>query len=195
MIGSPDLWPALLPVVESLEALGVPYHVGGSVASSFTGIARATQDADLVADLQPPHAAPFARFLEGKYYADPERIAHGVRHRTSFNVIHLETMYKVDVFVSKDTPFARGNMERRVSLEIPGLGRSLYLASPEDIVLHKLLWYADAGGISDRQWYDIQGVLRLQGRKLDLGYLRSWADRLGVADLLDRAFREAGLKP
>jgi hypothetical protein len=64
MIGSPDLWPAVLPVVEALETLGVPYHVGGSVASSFIGIARATQDADLVADLQPPHAAPFARSLE-----------------------------------------------------------------------------------------------------------------------------------
>lgn len=195
MIGSPDLWPALLPVVEALEDLGVPYHVGGSIASSFTGIARATQDADLVADLQAQHVAPFARSLEGTYYADAERIAHAVRRRTSFNVIHLETMYKVDVFISKHTPFARENMARRVALEIPGLGRSLYLASPEDIVLHKLLWYADASGVSDRQWYDLQGVLRLQGRKLDFGYLQSWAERLGVADLLDRAFREAGLNP
>jgi hypothetical protein len=193
MTGSPDFWPALLPVIEALEALGVPYHVGGSVASSFIGIARATQDVDLVADLQLPHAAPFARSLEGRYYADPERIAQAIRRRASFNVIHLETVYKVDVFVSKDTPFARGNMERRISFEIPGLGRSLYLASPEDIVLHKLLWYADAGGVSDRQWYDLQGILRLQGRSLDLGYLRSWASRLGVADLLERAFGEAGL--
>lgn len=194
MIESPDLWAALLPVVEALEALGVPYHVGGSVASSFTGIARTTQDADLVADLQSQHAAPLSRSLEGRYYADPERIAHGISRRSSFNVIHLDTMYKVDVFVSKDTPFARDNMERRISLEIPGLGRSLYLASPEDIVLHKLLWYADAGGVSDRQWYDLQGVLRLQGRKLDLAYLRSWGDRLGVSSLLDRALQEAGLE-
>jgi hypothetical protein len=193
MIGSPDFWPALLPVIEALEALGVPYHVGGSVASSFIGIARATQDVDLVADLQLPHAAPFARSLEGRYYADPERIAYAIRRRTSFNVIHLETVYKVDVFVSQDTPFARGNMERRISFEFPELGRSLYLASPEDIVLHKLLWYADAGGVSDRQWYDLQGVLRLQGKSLDHRYLRSWASRLGVADLLERAFGEAGL--
>jgi hypothetical protein len=194
MIGSPELWPALLPVVEALEALGVPYHVGGSIASSFVGVSRTTQDVDLVADLQLPHAAPFARSLEEKYYADPERIAHAVRRRTSFNVIHLETMYKVDVFVSKDTPFARENMARRIALDIPGLGRSLYFASPEDIVLHKLLWYAEASGVSDRQWYDLQGVLRLQGRSLDLAYLRNWASRLGVADLLDRAFKEAGLE-
>ncbi len=193
MTAIPDLWPAVLPVVEALESLGVAYHVGGSVASSFIGIARATQDADLVADLRAPHATPLARALEGAYYADSERIAHGIRQRSSFNLIHLETLYKVDIFVSKDTPFARGNMARRIELEIPGLGRSLYLSSPEDIVLHKLLWYRDAGGVSDRQWYDLQGVLRLQSKVLDIPYLREWAQRLDVADLLERAFQEAGL--
>jgi hypothetical protein len=95
MIGSPDLWPALLPVVDALEALDVPYHVGGSIASSFVGIARATQDADLVADLRPPHAAPFVQALGARYYADRERIDHAIQVRRSFNVIHLVTMYKV----------------------------------------------------------------------------------------------------
>ncbi len=194
MIPNLDLWTALLPVVDALEALGVPYHVGGSVASSFVGVARATQDADLVADLQPEHAALLAQALEGTYYADLERIAHAIRSRRSFNVIHLGTAYKVDVFVSKDTPFARENMARRVALEIPGLGRSLYFSSPEDIVLHKLLWYADGGGVSDRQWYDLQGVLRLQAKALDRDYLQTWADRLGVAELLQRALKEAGLE-
>jgi len=194
MIPNLDLWTALLPVVDALEALGVPYHVGGSVASSFVGIARATQDADLVADLRPEHAAPLAQALTGTYYADPERIAHAVRTRRSFNVIHLGTAYKVDVFVSKDTPFARENMARRVSHEVPGLARSLYFSSPEDIVLHKLLWYTEGGGVSDRQWYDLQGVLRLQAKTLDHGYLRSWADRLGVTELLEQALKEAGLE-
>jgi hypothetical protein len=195
MIGSPDLWAALLPVVDALDALGVPYHVGGSVASSFTGVARATQDADIVADLRPEHAAALTAALQGTYYADGERIGHGIRARRSFNVIHLGTAYKVDVFVSKDSPFARENMARRVALEIPGLGRSLYISSPEDIVLHKLLWYRQGGGVSDRQWYDLQGVLRLQRRTLDLAYLRTWSDRLGIASLLRQALEEAGLEP
>lgn len=194
MIDSPDLWRALLPVVETLEALGVPFHVGGSVASSFTGISRATQDADLVAELRPEHAAPFAAALQGAYYADAERIKQGIRSRRSFNVIHLPTMYKVDVFVQQDTPFARENMARRVELEVPGLGRTLPFSSPEDIVLHKLLWYEQGGGVSDRQWYDLQGVLRLQRERLDREYLASWAERLGVEELLQRALREAGLE-
>lgn len=192
MIESPDLWTALLPVVDTLEALGVPYHVGGSVASSFTGIARATQDADLVASLRPEHAAPLVQALQGPYYIDQERVEHAIRTRRSFNAIHLGTMYKVDVFIPKDTQFARENMMRRVAIEIPGLGQSLWFSSPEDIVLHKLLWYTQGGGVSDRQWYDLEGVLRLQGRKLDQDYLRSWAERLGITDLLDRALREAG---
>lgn len=190
---SPDLWAAVLPVVEALEALGVPYHMGGSVASSFTGIARATQDADLVADLRPEHAAPLAEALHGTYYADLERIVQAIQTRRSFNVIHLATAYKVDVFVSKGTPFARENMARRVALEIPGLGRSMYVSSPEDIVLHKLLWYTDGGGISDRQWYDLQGVLRMRGKTLDLAYLWTWAERLEMTELLRRALEEAGL--
>lgn len=195
MIPNLDLWTALLPVIDALDALGVPYHVGGSVASSFVGIARATQDADLVADLRPEHAAPLARALAGAFYADPERISHAIRSRRSFNAIHLGTAYKVDVFVSKDTPFARENMARRVAHEVPGLNRLLYFSSPEDIVLHKLLWYAEGGGVSDRQWYDLQGVLRLQARTLDRDYLQIWADRVGVASLLQRALREAGLEP
>lgn len=190
---SPDLWKAVLPVVDALEALGVPYHMGGSVASSFTGVARATQDADLVADLRPEHAASLAEALQGSYYADLERIVHAIQTRRSFNVIHLPTTYKVDVFVSKATPFARENMARRVAQEIPDLGRSLYMSSPEDIVLHKLLWYAEGGGVSDRQWYDLQGVLRISGRRLDLTYLWTWAERLEIADLLRKALEEAGL--
>jgi hypothetical protein len=190
---SPDLWKAVLPVVDALEALGVPYHLGGSVASSFTGVARATQDADLVADLRPDHAAPLAEALQGAYYADLERIAHAIQTRRSFNVIHFGTAYKVDVFVSKATPFARENMARRVAQEIPDLGRSLYMSSPEDIVLHKLLWYAEGGGVSDRQWYDLQGVLRISGRMLDLAYLWTWAERLDITDLLRKALEEAGL--
>lgn len=192
MIGDPDLWKAVLPVVEALEQMGVPFHVGGSVASSFTGIARATQDADIIADLRPHHSRPLVEALQGAYYIDRERVDHAIQTRRSFNSIHLPTLYKVDVFVSKDTLFARLNMARRVDLQVPDLGRSLWFSSPEDIVLHKLLWFSEGGGVSDRQWYDVQGVLRLRKGKLDDSYLESWAEILGITELLERAMREAG---
>jgi len=188
-----ELWDALLPVVEALELLGVPYYVGGSVASSVTGVVRATLDVDLVAALHLEQAEAFATALWRDYYVDVEMVQHAVRRCGSFNVIHLASMFKVDVFVPEETPFARANMHRRVALEVPEVGRTLYFCSPEDIVLHKLLWYRAGSGVSDRQWYDLQGVLRLQAQGLDLPYLQQWAGELGIAALLHRALEEAGL--
>jgi hypothetical protein len=101
-------------------------------------------------------------------------------------------MFKIDVFVPEDTPFARANMSRRIALAIPEISRTLYFCSPEDIVLHKLLWCRAGSGVSDRQWYDLQGVLRLQAQALDLAYLQRWAVELGIAALLHRAMAEAG---
>ena len=188
-----ELWDALLPVVEALETLGVPYYVGGSVASSVTGVARATLDVDLVAALSLEHAESLTAALSQDYYVDVEMIQHAVRRCDSFNVIHLASLFKVDVFVPENTPFARANMQRRVALEVPEVGRTLYFCSPEDIVLHKLVWYRAGSGVSDRQWYDLQGVLRLQAHGLDLAYLQRWAGALGMAALLHRALEEAGL--
>jgi len=193
MTSQSELWDALVPVVEALAALDVPYYVGGSIASSVTGVARATLDADLVAALRPEHAEPLAALLLPHYYADVEMMQNAVRRSSSFHVIHLATMFKVDIFVPQDTPFARENMRRRVALEVPEIGRTLSICAPEDIVLHKLLWYAAGSGVSDRQWYDLQGVLRLQAQGLDLAYLQHWAVVLEVEALLQRALDEAGL--
>jgi hypothetical protein len=193
MTSQSELWDALIPVVEALVALEVPYYVGGSIASSVTGVARATLDADLVATLRSEHAEPLAALLLPHYYVDVEMIQNAIRRSSSFNVIHLATMFKVDIFVPQDTPFARENMRRRIALEVPEIGRTLYVCAPEDIVLHKLLWYAAGSGVSDRQWYDLQGVLRLQAHGLDLAYLRHWGAVLGVGALLQRALDEAGL--
>jgi len=193
MSSEADLWQAVLPVVDALETLSAKYYIGGSIASSFAGIARFTQDADLVADLRPAHAVALAQRLQASYYVDGERIARAIEGRRSFNAIHLATAFKVDVFVVGDLPFAREALVRRVAIRIPDLGRVLYFSSAEDIVLQKLQWFADGGGVSDRQWHDLQGVLRVQGQTLDLDYLGTWASRLGLAELLLRALDEAGL--
>ncbi len=192
MSEQPELWQALLPVVDALDSLKVDYYIGGSVASSFTGVARATQDADLIADLRPAHALLLTASLEEAYYVSRDRMIQAIRRRSSFNVIHLATMFKVDVFVMPRSSYARRSMARRTSLEIPEVGRPLDFCAPEDIVLSKLDWYRLGGEVSDRQWYDLQGVLRLQSENLDLDYLRSWARQLGLETLLERALSELG---
>lgn len=182
---------ACLKVARVLDELEIPYLVGGSIASSLHGDPRSTQDADLVADLREEHVARLVSALGDRFYVDEERVRHAVRRRSSFNVIHLATMFKVDVFVLGDDPMSREEMARRERVDLPGGGGVLAVASPEDTVLQKLRWYRLGHGISDRQWRDLVGVLQVQADRLDRAYLARGAELLGVADLLERALREA----
>jgi len=181
-----------LLVIEALEALDVPYLIGGSLASAVHGVARATVDTDLVADLRLEHAEPLAQALSDAFYVDAESIRDAVRRRSSFNVIHLETMFKVDVFVRKQRPFDQEQFERRAAQVVAtDPERTAYVTSPEDIVLVKLEWFRIGGEVSDRQWRDVLGVLKVQGERVDLMYLRRWAAALGVADLLEKVLTAA----
>lgn len=194
MVSPDEAFQVLLEVTRVLDELDVPYVVGGSLASSLHGIPRSTQDADLVAALRTEHIQPFIGRVEGVFYVSPERVEAAVRRRTSFNLIHLKTMIKVDLFVFSETPLARQEMARRQVLPIPGEPDArLQIASPEDTILQKLLWYRKGGEVSERQWNDILGVIKVQGRALDLGYLEEWAEQAGVKDLLARAFTDSGM--
>jgi hypothetical protein len=185
---------AITPIVETLEQLGVPYHIGGSVASSVYGLLRATIDADLIADLRLEHVRPLVMQLKAAYYIDEDMIRDAIRRRSSFNVIYLDMMLKVDIFIPKSRLFDQEEL-RRAQPEVLIEGtRPFNVASPEGIILNKLEWYKMGGEVSDRQWNDILGVLKVQGSALDMNYIRRWAVNLSVSDLLERALVDAGLK-
>jgi hypothetical protein len=191
-----ELFAALRRVVVALNALGVEYFVGGSIASMVFGEPRLTVDADIVARLLDRHAAPLVAQLGSEFYADLPSIQAAIPDGGSFNLIHLETMVKVDVYVAWRSDFARSQFARRLRRNV-GTGEplELYLATPEDTVLAKLDWFRKGGEVSDRQWRDVRGVLKVQAEALDFAYLREWAARLGLTDLLRRALGDAGLPP
>lgn len=176
-------------LARAFDALEIRYLIGGSLASSVYGIPRATQDVDLVADLKLPHVAAITSALAGEFYVDADMIREAIERQASFNVIHLATMFKADVFILKGDPWSREEMTRARAeeLDVPGGKLAVRFASPEDTLLHKLIWYELGNQISDRQWGDILGVLEVQGELLDREYLDRWAPVLDVAELLRRA--------
>jgi hypothetical protein len=185
---------AISPIIETLEQLGVSYHIGGSVASSVYGILRATIDADIVADLRLEHVRPLVMQLKTDYYIDEDMIRDAIKRRSSFNVIHLDTMLKVDVFIPKSRLFDQEELRRSQQEVLLEGTRPFSVASPEGTILNKLEWYRMGGEVSDRQWNDILGVLKVQGTDLDMFYLQKWAANLNVTDLLERSLVDAGLK-
>jgi len=192
----PDIVVAIKPVVKAFEALHIAYYIGGSVASSACGIARATMDVDMVAAIKPQHIGALVQRLEAAYYIDADMILDAINRQSCFNLIHLETMLKVDVFVLKNEPYHHIMLQRRRkdTLDENQDPTEFYFASAEDIILSKLDWYRMSGGVSDRQWNDVLGVLKVQKQLLDIAYLEHWAAKLQLADLLQRAFDEAGME-
>ena len=181
-------------VARALELLGVRYLIGGSLASSFHGVPRSTNDADLVAEIPARLADDLAADLAADFYVDADMIRDAAIRGTSFNIIHLETMFKVDIFIATRDVLGQEELRRRQEHRLaPDDEARAFFASAEDTILQKLDWYQKGGGISDRQWGDVLGVLAVQGRTLDFTYMQKWAPHLGVVALLDRALAEAKL--
>lgn len=188
-----ELRQATEPLIRFFEANQIQYHIGGSVASSAHGIPRTTIDVDLVADIKLHHVEKMVQSLQTIYYIDASMIQSAISNQTSFNLIHLETIIKIDVFILKQDAFDQNVMSRAVKGTL-NVGQAepfqVQFSSPEDIILHKLSWFRMGGEQSERQWKDILGVLKIQRDSLDLEYMQIWAKQIKVDDLLERALAE-----
>ena len=190
-----DAIEASRPLIACLQALSIPCYFGGSIASSVHGTPRSTIDADIVADIQPNLADDLYQRLKPIYFADLTSIRKATEMRESFNLLHRETHVKIDVFVQRHYRYERQVMERiqMIAFDSDRADDRLPFCSVEDIILNKLMWYDQGGRISERQWSDLQGVLKIQRNALDRAYLDHWANYLDVSGLLRDAYRQAGL--
>lgn len=187
-----DILSAIEPIIDRFDALGIRYQIGGSVASSVYGMARSTVDVDMLVDLRIEQVDAWVDEIEDRYYVARERVRDAAERQTSFNVIHLDTMIKVDIFVSRTDAYNQECLRRsRQESLTDSPQHQVLVASPEDVVLHKLKWYRKGGETSERQWTDVLGVLKVQDSSLDDVYMKEWAQRLAVDDLLERAIHDA----
>jgi hypothetical protein len=174
-----------------LEQAQIPYYVTGGVAASAHGEPRSTLDLDIVVSIPLPSLASFTANLEqqGFYVAGlADALSGGL---SSLNATHIETIENVDLILADSTEYEQLKFERRqwYTLET---GEQIAIASPEDIVISKLLWRRDSQ--SDKQWRDILGILKVQQERLDLPYIQGWSDRFELQADWRRAMLEAGIR-
>jgi hypothetical protein len=181
----------LAKVAGTLEQCGIPYVLVGSFASSMHGMYRATADIDILADIKAEQVHALFAVLHTDFYVDEHAMQDAVAQRRSFNAIHFDSVFKVDVFIAKDDDFARAQLDRRQLRKIsPDREDAVFVASAEDTILAKLRWYRAGEEISTNQWNDIVGILGTSGDALDFQYLQVWGEKLAVTELLQRALDE-----
>ena len=183
----------LLDFTRILDELGIQYVVVGSFASSARGFQRATRDVDILARIGLDQVELIYERLKDRYYIDRLSIRSAVINRSHFNAIHLDSMFKVDVFVPSDSDrLSQQQLRRHLPERLsPDSDAIVYVATAEDTLLAKLIWYGKGDRVSDRQWADVLGIIRLQRDRLDQVYLEDWAAKLGLTELLIQALDEA----
>ncbi len=179
----------------AFDSLGIGYFLGGSMASSLQGEPRSTNDIDFVVSLDEARVAELASSLGPDFEVDENALREAVRTGGSWNIFHLPSMMKIDLFVVGKEPFDRSEFARRKRVPIRADGAQLSVKTPEDSILRKLRWYLEGGRASDRQWRDVVEILRVSGPLLDGHYLDAWALQLGVVSELTAVRRDAESVP
>lgn len=173
----------LLDCLRRLNQLGLAYMLTRSMASNTWGIPRTTHDLDFVIQIPPSQTGALAAAFSNDYYVDEMAIRAAFQPPYQFNVIHVPSALKIDFWMLRAEAFEREMFRRRQKHIV--LGEPAWIATAEDVVLHKLYWHRITP--SERQLGDVGGVIAVQGDRLDHDYLRHWALVIGVAGILEDA--------
>ncbi|MBD2126873.1 hypothetical protein NDI39_23020 [Microcoleus sp. ZQ-A2] len=181
----------LHPIFETLD---IPYYITGGVAATAYGDPRTTRDLDLVIELNRDNISQLVEALETAGFYCPSVAVEDIRDGRGrvLSVTHITKVLNADIVLNADTDFDRSKMARRRKIALDEAGvEQFFVASPEDVVLAKLLWRKPSGSM--KQWTDVLGIIKVQGERLDFDYLWQWAEILEIGKDLDQAFTEAGL--
>lgn len=168
----------LRDVSERLEGEGIAFMLTGSVAMNYYAQPRMTRDIDLVVELNETHTEAFISLFEKDYYVDPKTVSHAISQRTMFNLIHNETVIRVDCVVLKSDAYRQEEFARRKQVSLGDF--QTCIVSREDLILSKLVWAERSG--SEMQLRDVRNLITPE---CDMVYLRSHANKLGVDKLLE----------
>lgn len=178
-------------VSSALEKLNIRYVLVGSFASSLHGLYRATADIDILADIKAEHVGPLHSALKEAFYVDELAMRNAIARGQSFNAIHFDSVFKVDIFVASNDEFAAVQLNRRQLRELSAdRNDKVYVATAEDTVLAKLRWFRAGNESSKNQWNDVLGIVGVIRDGLDITYMQAWAERLDIGDLLKQALIE-----
>jgi hypothetical protein len=177
----------LLQTAERLSRLGIPYMVTGAFAVSYYGKPRSTHDIDVIVEIDMSGMEHIHEAFHGDFYASKEAMEEAIRHRSMFNLIHNETLTKIDFWMLEDTAFDRERFSRRIEKELRGV--PVYFSSPEDMIIVKLDWFKQTE--IHKHYEDALGIVLVQQDSLDIEYVRQWCAKRSSGELLDRLIAEA----
>jgi hypothetical protein len=173
----------LLFIVDCFEKLKVPYFVTGAIASIAYGEPRLTNDIDIVVDMHLAHIDAFKSFFpENEFYLDTDSMREAINRRSQFNIIHPQSGLKVDVIITEKDDFDQNRFARTKKLDVTET-KSAYFASPEDVIIKKLVYYKK--GRSEKHLRDIASMLKISSELIDRAYISFWSKKLSVSEIWD----------
>ena len=180
----------LIKIASVLERLKMSYFVTGGMAVTVWGRPRFTADIDIIIQMQFKDAETLEKTLStisDASYIDIDSIRNALNQYGEFNFIDGESGMKVDFWILKNTPFGMSQLKRRKTHLV--LGKKIFFCAPEDLILSKLIWHKESP--TGRQLDDVESILRISKEKLDYKYLKNWAAKLDLENILNEVLKDS----
>lgn len=179
-----DLVSLLKIVVNRLEKAEIPYMLSGGLAVSYWGLPRTTHDIDIVIEAKSEDEEKIVNLFKKDFYISPEATKEAIEKRFTFNIIHFKTNLKVDFWLVKKDSFGLSEFKRRLKRKI--FNKEIFIISPEDLILSKLLGYKETG--SDRRLEDAKSILKIS--RVNLNHIKGWAQKQSTIDILEEILKK-----